>query len=370
MSVAVTGANGFLGWHLSCRLRAVNGIEPLRLGRRELADQQVASELLREADVVYHLAGVNRADSEQEVEDGNVLAAEQLLAALPPGVRVVFAHTTQSGHDNAYGRGKDRAAHLLRTGSEAGGGSVVDVVLPNLFGEHGRPHYNSVVATFCHLVTTGGDPHVSEDREVPLLHVQRAAQALMDAAGDRAATTLRPEGRPTLVSEVLRRLSAFHHTYTRGDLPDLAGGFDVELFNTYRSYVFPGSFPRYPHVHADNRGELFETSRAHGGTSQTFVSTTRPGETRGDHYHLQKVERFFVVSGEAEITLRRLLDDDVVRFRLSGDRPGYVDMPTLWVHNIKNVGTRDLVTMFWSDQLLDPGRPDQYPERVERGSTG
>jgi len=118
-------------------------------------------------------------------------------------------------------------------------------------------------------------------------------------------------------------------------------------------------------VHADPRGELFETVRAHGGTGQAFVSTTVPGATRGDHYHLSKVERFFVLKGEAEISLRRLLHDEVVTFRVSGERPGFVDMPTMWVHNITNVGDSELVTLFWADQLLDPVNPDQYPERVE-----
>ena len=96
----------------------------------------------------------------------------------------------------------------------------------------------------------------------------------------------------------------------------------------------------------------------------TFVSTTRPGQLRGDHYHLHKVERFFVVRGEAEISLRRLLHDDVITFRLSGEKPSFVDMPTMWVHNIRNVGSSELVTMFWADQLLDLENPDQYPEKV------
>ena len=104
--------------------------------------------------------------------------------------------------------------------------------------------------------------------------------------------------------------------------------------------------------------------RAHGGTGQGFVSSTRPGHTRGDHYHLRKVERFFVIAGEAEISLRRLLHDDVVTFRLSGDKPSFVDMPTMWVHNIRNVGDGELLTMFWADQLLEADQPDQYPEKV------
>jgi UDP-2-acetamido-2,6-beta-L-arabino-hexul-4-ose reductase len=365
VKVVITGGRGFLGWHLACRLRAELGIEPVRLGRDELGDPARARELVAGADVVFHLAGVNRAESDELVEAGNVQAAQHLIDVLPPGVRVIFGNTTQASLDNPYGRGKSKASEMLRLAVDEGGGTYVDVLLPNLYGEHGRPHYNSFVSTFCHLVATGGEPHVTGDREVALLHAQRAAQVLIGAMAPESDPVLRPEGRPALVSDVLARLHGFHATYSRGDLPDLTDEFDIDLFNTYRSYVFPASFPRYPTVHADPRGALFETSRAHGGTSQTFVSTTRPGRTRGDHYHLHKVERFFVVSGEAEIALRRLLTDEIVRFRLSGRQPGFVDMPTMWAHNITNVGEDDLVTMFWSDQLLDLERPDQYAEAVD-----
>ena len=147
-------------------------------------------------------------------------------------------------------------------------------------------------------------------------------------------------------------------------MPDISTPMRRNLFNTYRAATFPDMWPVSPQVHADNRGDLFETVRAHGGTGMAFMSTTLPGQKRGEHYHLHKVERFFVVKGEAEIELRRLLDDEVVTFRLSGETPSFVDMPTLWVHNIRNIGDSELVTMFWADQLLDPANPDQYPETI------
>jgi UDP-2-acetamido-2,6-beta-L-arabino-hexul-4-ose reductase len=205
---------------------------------------------------------------------------------------------------------------------------------------------------------------VTADDEVPLLHAQGAAAALLDAMAGQGDVLVRPAGRPTAVSEVAALLRGFDEVYRRGEIPALPDRFTIDLFNTYRSYLFPDRFPHHPQLHSDARGDLMETSRAHGGTSQGFVSTTRPGMTRGDHYHLHKIARFFVVRGTAEISLRRLLHDEVVTFRLDGTRPGFVDMPTLWVHNITNVGDDDLVTVFWADQLLDPVNPDQYPERV------
>ena len=280
-------------------------------------------------------------------------------------MRLVYANSIQVDQDNPYGRGKRCAAEVLAAAVGDVGGRFVDVLLPNLFGEHGRPRYNSFVATFSDAVARGEAPTVLEDREVPLLHAQRAAQALIDAAGGTSAQ-LRPAGERHTVTDVLARLRLYHDLYaSRGEVPDLGDSFDVDLFNTYRSYLFPSAYPMFAQPHDDPRGRLVETVRSHGGTGQSFASTTAPGLTRGDHYHLHKVERFFVVRGEAEIALRRLHDTEVVRFRLSGEAPAFVDMPTMWVHNITNVGDSELVTVFWADQLLDPTRPDQYPERVE-----
>jgi UDP-2-acetamido-2,6-beta-L-arabino-hexul-4-ose reductase len=360
--VAVTGGSGFLGWHTACRLRATEGVEPVLLGRESFSDPGVLRDALAGVDTVLHLAGVNRADSERAVEDGNVELAEALARALGDRpVHVVYADSVQADLDNAYGRGKRGAAELLRELP----GTLSDVVLPNLFGEHGRPAYNSFVATFAHEVAHGRHPQVTDDRQVPLLHAQAAARALLEAAGVREDAVVRPAGQPHGIGEVLDLLLAFHATYAEsGELPDLSTPFAVDLFNTYRSHLFPDRFPMSVTVHRDARGDLFETARSHGGTGQAFVSSTHPGQVRGDHYHLRKVERFFVIAGEAEISLRRLLHDDVVTFRLSGDTPSFVDMPTLWVHNIRNVGDSELLTMFWADQLLDAERPDQYPERV------
>lgn len=367
--IAITGGRGFLGWHLACRLRAVHGIEARLLGRDDFSSERRLRERLDGVDTIFHLAGINRAETEDDVERGNIALAELLATALSgvsSPIHVVYANSVQSGLDNAYGRGKRAAAEILNKALQDLGGSLADVMLPNLFGEHGRPGYNSFVATFADAVAHERQPTISGDREIPLLHAQRAAVELIDAAERRRSEACRPTGTPRRVSEVLSLLQEFHALYAgRGEIPDLSVPFSVDLFNTYRSYLFPGRYPIRTPVHSDQRGDLFETVRSHGGTGQAFVSTTVPGATRGDHYHLRKVERFFVLKGEAEIALRRLYSDEVVKFRVSGESPAFVDMPTMWVHNITNVGDSELVTMFWADQLLDLQNPDQYPERVE-----
>lgn len=367
MSVVITGGYGFLGWHLACRIRALHGVEPVRLGREEFGDDAALEKALGEADVVYHVAGVNRAQEPEHVEAANIKLAERLasaVAAVARPVRIVYANSIQAQLDNPYGRGKAKAGAILREAAGRVGGSLADVVLPNLFGEHGRPKYNSFVATFADAIVRGETPTVIEDREVPLLHAQRAAQALIEAAHSTVDEQLFPAGESRNVSEVLIKLVDFDRLYLTGEIPSLSEQFDLDLFNTYRSYTFPERAAIKPTVHSDSRGDLFETLRFHGGTGQAYASTTLPGQARGEHYHLHKVERFVVVSGRAEIGFRKLLDDAVITFEVSGDEPTIIDMPTLWVHNLRNVGATELITVFWSDQLLDPTSPDQFYELV------
>ena len=363
MKVAITGGRGFLGWHTASRLLATRGIEPVLLGREELADGAKLAGLLADVDTVIHIAGVNRAESDEAVEEGNLALAQTLTAALGDRpVHVVFANSVQADLDNAYGRGKKAAADLLK----ARPGTFADVRLPNLFGEHGRPAYNSFVATFAHEVAHGRQPTVSGDRQIALLHAQDAAEALVAAAESCSNGTERPAGEEHGIGEVLGLLNEFHSTYAgTGDIPDVSTKFRRDLFNTYRAALWPHGYPILKPVHADNRGELIETVRSHGGQGQAYVSSTKPGQTRGEHYHLRKIERFVVFKGEAEIKLRRLFHDEVLTFRVSGDEPAHLDMPTMWVHNIVNVGDEDVITAFWADQLLDPVNPDQYPMKVE-----
>ncbi|MEV8508793.1 NAD-dependent epimerase/dehydratase family protein [Actinoplanes sp. NPDC051475] len=357
-ALVLTGANGFLGWHVRVLARTLGLPEPIIVDRSTLAAPARLAQSIDGADRVIHIAGVNRGGPE-EVEAGNVNLARQLAAGLracgTPPKTVVFANSIQAGNGTPYGNGKAGAAALLAETTRWLGSDFVDVPLPNLFGEHGRPHYNSVIATFCRVLADGGTPQVSGDRELALLHAT-------DAAGLLLGTT---EQRPTVrrtVRQLADQLERFASIYRSAEIPELADRFDVRLFNTYRSHLAPA--PVGLTRHADARGNLVEAVKVHGGGGQTFCSSTVPGVTRGQHFHLAKVERFVVVRGEAEICLRRVLHDEVLRFRVSGDEPAVVDMPTMWAHNITNVGSGELTTLFWSNDLFDPANPDTYPEAV------
>lgn len=357
----MTGAGGFLGWHVRVLLKALDWPEPTTITRAELADPDTTARAIAGADRLLHLAGVNRG-TPVEVAEGNIrlagALAEGLRRCATPPATVVYANSVQAGNGTPYGDSKAAAAEIL--GHLAA--RLVDVRLPNLYGEHGRPYYNSVVATFCRLLAEDRAVQPNEDRPLDLVHATDAAAHLVDAPPVGSWDSRMPP-LPTTVRRLADRLSYFADTYRPGDIPELADRDDVRLFNTYRSHCFPAHYPLPLVSHPDPRGELVETVRAHGG-GQSFFSRTRPGATRGEHFHLSKVERFVVLRGTAEIRLRRVGDSDIVRFPVDGDHPVVVDMPTMWSHSITNTGSDDLFTLFWANDLLDPARPDTYPEPV------
>lgn len=361
MRVLITGADGFLGWHLRCRFHGESGHTVVAANRENWAE---LATLMQGVDAVFHVAGVNRG-ADDELLTGNTRLAEDVVAAAEAsGARphVVYANSIQCGNGTPYGIGKEAAAQVLEEATHRWGTTLSDLRLPNLFGESARPGYNSFVATFVDAVLNGDEPSVVS-REINLLHVQDAAAAMMAAVGDRDAVS--PAGHATSVEAVWELLRSFHQAYCgRGDVPALPDRFVTDLFNTYRAALFPQGYPIALTKHTDARGSLVETVRSHGLSGQSFVSTTHPGITRGEHYHRRKIERFVVVSGTARISLRRLFDTKTVHFDVTGDSPSVIDMPTLWVHNITNTGDEELVTQFWTNTLFDPQDPDTYPARV------
>jgi len=359
--VAMTGGDGFLGWHTQCALRE-SGTDAADIPVGGFFDETQAAGAIEASSRFIHLAGVNRG-SDDEVETGNVLFAQQVADVIRqvdnPPKTIVYSNSIQATLDNVYGRAKARAADILGAAASAVGADFLDVRFPNLFGEHGRPFYNAVTATFCHLLAEGDQPTVQVDKELMLLHAQDAADILI---GERSQDNMPDLTVQESVSGLLRRLTSLAKNYREGEIPDIADRFDRNLFNTYRSYLV--TQPIILKQQADRRGGFVEMIRNQGGPGQSSFSTTRPGIVRGNHFHRRKVERFVVVSGQARITLRKLLTDKVMVFDVDGESPIAIDMPTMWAHNITNIGLNTLFTVFWANDLFDPNRPDTIPEVV------
>ena len=301
----------------------------------------------------------------------NVALAESLVRALEDcGGRphVLFSSSTHCEGDTAYGRSKRNASQILSRWSEQAKAPFTNMILPHVFGEHGRPFYNSVVSTFCHQLANGEQPAVHKNSDLELLHTQDLSGQIVRFIEDGTFGELRLDGKKISVSELLLRLESLAEPYRIGVIPDLRESFDLQLFNSYRSYLFPDAYPVELERHSDDRGSLVEAVKTgHGG--QAFASWTEPGITRGEHFHLGKIERFLVVGGDATIRVRRLFEERIHEFQVSGTRPSYIDMPTLHTHNITNTGDAELLTLFWSHEIFDPQFPDTFAEAVTNGLT-
>jgi len=166
------------------------------------------------------------------------------------------------------------------------------------------------------------------------------------------------------VTELLEKLKGFRDTYLiKGIIPDLNDRFELCLFNTFRSYIPKEHFPVKYKKNTDPRGVYVEAMKFCSGGQAAF-STTVPGITRGNHFHIRKVERFAVIQGKASIKLRKYGSDEVIEYIVDGNEPGYVDMPIWYTHNITNIGEGELLTMFWINEFYDPADPDTYFEEV------
>lgn len=368
MQVGITGATGFLGWHVRARLMA-EGVRTVGADRATMADPDALDEFVRSSDCLVHLAGVNRAASDAEIEAGNRDLADRLAAALDrtkSTAPLVFSNSIQNDRDNAYGRSKRYAASLLADNSRRRNAPFLDLVLPHVFGEFGRPNYNSAVATFAHAMATGDEADVNRSGQLELVHAQAVAARVLEFVRRPAGGCERLRGRPTNVGDVWDLLERHHARYVEQQtVPAFADEFELRIFNTFRAQLFlNGHYPIAMTPHRDERGFFAELMRA-DGLGQTSISTSGPGILRGDHFHFEKVERFVVVDGHAEIKLRRVLTDDIQTFEVSGDVPVAIDMPTLTTHNIRNVGSGVLTTVFWAGDHFDPANTDTFVDPVE-----
>ena len=364
-TIAITGAGGLIGWHVYARLRALPGVEVHRGGREVFANGNSVDSFLSGADIVLHLAGRTRGSDDEILgeNEGLAKAIADSLHRLGSSPHVFHASSIQVSGDTAYARSKRQAGETLALWAAQAGAAFTDMILPHVFGEGGRPFHNSAVSTFCHLLARGAEPAIDADRPMELIHAQEIAQEIANLLDAPPVPVWRPNGRHMRVSELLQHLQALRADYSAHLIPDLRDDFDLALFNTYRSYLYPDHYPVALEPRTDEHDTLVEAIRELNG-GQTYYSTTQPGAVRGQHYHLRKVERFLVLSGEAALTVRKVGDTQVRTFRLSGSVPAYLDIPTLHVHSLRNVCDEDLIALFWSHDLHDPARADTIAEPV------
>ncbi len=363
MKVLVTGAKGFIGRNLTLELAFGHpDIEVLAydLGAQEGALERFSSE----CDFVVHLAGVNRPKDEGEFEKGNAGFTAALCDALErAGNRapVLMTSSIQASLDNAYGSSKRQAEQRLALHQSKTGAQVLIYRLPNVFGKGCRPNYNSAVATFCFNIARDLPYTVNDPATLlNLVYIDDVVRELICAIGGNAAPnrTVSPVHRATLgqIVDLLKSYRAGRETLLA---PDVGDDFSRKLYATYLTYL-PEEGRSYPlTAHADARGSFTEFMRT-CERGQTSVNVIKPGIVKGNHFHHTKNEKFLVVSGSGVIRLRKVGEDAVQVFRVSGDLPTVVDILPGYTHNIENTGAGDMVSVMWASELFDPKSPDTY----------
>ena len=399
MNILITGAAGFVGKNLTAALQSIRDGKDrthpgLNIGELYLYDVDSPAEVLEQgcqkADFVFHLAGVNRPQNPEEFMQGNFGFTDTLLQTLrrysntcPVMLSSSIQATLIGRYDSDYGRSKKAGEELIFAYGAETGARVLVYRFPNLFGKWCRPNYNSAVATFCNniagdLPITVNDPSV----ELELLYIDDLVDEMIAALEGREhrcefdgiRTVLCGDGRycaapvthHVTLGRIVELLQSFHDQPRTLLMPEIpAGSFAKKLYSTYLSYL-PREKVAFPlKMNTDPRGSFTELLRT-ANCGQFSVNISKPGITKGQHWHHTKWEFFIVVSGHGLIQMRKIGSEEVLNFEVSGEKIEAVHMLPGYTHNIINLSqTEDLVTLMWANELFDPNKPDTFYEVVE-----
>ncbi|QJE26869.1 SDR family oxidoreductase [Parabacteroides distasonis] len=400
MKILVTGARGFVGRNLVSQLRNIQSGKVKCYGDLtvdavyEYDIDSTIEELevyCHDCDFVFNLAGVNRPQKQEEFMLGNFGFASTLLDTLKkhhnncPVMISSSIQATLAGRfgTSEYGKSKKAGEELMFKYGEETGGKVLIYRFPNLFGKWCRPNYNSAVATFCHnmahdLPITVNDPAV----ELELLYIDDLVEEMISALKgeehrcefDGVDTVLKFDGRycaapithKVTLGEIIRLLEVFKNQPVTLVVPEIPyGSFAKKLYSTFLSYLPKEKVAFSLKMNVDQRGSFTELLRSRN-CGQVSVNISKPGVTKGQHWHHSKWEFFIVVSGHGLIQERKIGTDEVIEFEVSGEKIEAVHMLPGYTHNIINLSdTEDLVTVMWANESFDPRRPDTYFETVK-----
>lgn len=368
MKVLVTGAQGFIGRNLMVHLRERTGIEVLTFVKGE--SWQALGEKAAQADFIFHLAGINRPQTEAEFAQGNTDLTQALCDALQASGRavpVIYTSSIQAQRDNAYGSSKRGAEDALRAFSAASGAPVYIYRLPNVFGKWCRPNYNSAVATFCHNIAQGLPVQINDPAaQIELVYIDDVIAAFLDVMQQTPVPAEYQEVQPVYrisVGALAQQLQTFKDSRANLVTEAVGGGLTRALYSTFITYFTPKQFS-YPLVkHEDPRGVFVEVLKTHDAGQFSFF-TAHPGITRGGHYHHTKTEKFLVIKGEARFGFRHIDSGATHQHCTSAKSPEVVETIPGWSHDITNIGDEEMIVMLWANEIFDRQHPDTITYKV------
>ena len=377
MNILITGANGFIGKNLCATLSNIKAgkdksfaIDPdLNLMEYDVeSDPALLDEYCAKADFVFNLAGVNRPKEQEEFMSGNFGFASTLLNTLKKHNNtcpVVLSSSTQAALGNPYGQSKKAGEDLFFQYAKEIGAQVLVYRFPNVFGKWCRPNYNSAVATFCYNVAHDL-PITVNDRSVVmnLVYIDDVVTELIHALEGKANTRADgfcavPTVHTSTLGEIADLIGSFRASREARGVPDMSDAFTQKLYATYLSYLPEDQFSYPLTMNVDARGSFTEIIRT-PERGQFSVNISKPGITKGNHWHHSKNEKFLVVSGRGVIRFRKVGEEKILEYFVSGERLEVVDIPTGYTHNIENLGETDMVTFMWASECFNPEKPDTY----------
>lgn len=364
MKVLVTGANGFVAKNLLVHLSERDDLEVVTFTRENQVTE--LANLVEEVDFVFHLAGVNRPQTESEFSEGNAdLTRELCNACIKAGrkVPILYSSSIQVALDNPYGKSKLEAEKEVTNYSEQTNSPVYIFRLPNVFGKWSKPNYNSVVATFCHNIANDLPIQINDpSHEVRLVYVDDVVKqfiSIMDGTEEREMFCDITPVYEITVGELADKIQAFKKSRESLITEPVGTGFDRALHSTFLSYFKPEQFSYSLTKHGDERGVFVEMLKTKDSGQFSFF-TAHPGITRGGHYHHTKTEKFLVLKGQAVFKFRHVVTNEYYELKTSGDEPEVVETVPGWTHDITNVGDDEMIVMLWANEIFDRENPDTY----------
>jgi len=369
MKILVTGANGFVGKNLVCELRN-RGYEDLYLYDID-TEESLLDSFTKDCAFVFHLAGVNRPKEETEFMEGNFGFTSTLLASLKKHNNtcpILITSSIQATLDNPYGKSKKAGEDLLFSYGDETGAPIYVYRLPNVFGKWCRPNYNSAVATFCYNIARDLPIKVNNPEVVMnLVYIDDVLESFMHVLkGD----VLKEDGyckvstvHTVKLGRIVELLEEFRESRNDLSVPNMSSSFEKVLYSTYLSYLPEDRFSYPLKMNSDNRGSFTEIIRT-AERGQFSVNISKPGITKGNHWHHTKNEKFLVVSGKGLIQFRKVGTTKVIDYHVSGEKLEVVDIPPGYTHNIINLGDEDMVTFMWANEPFNSHKPDTIFEKV------
>ena len=367
--VLITGANGFIGKNLVIRLNELSKFQTITYVRTD--SEKDLCDKIKEADIIIHLAGVNRPNSNDQFDLDNIELTQKIVNILISNnikIPVIFSSTTQAIQDNEYGISKLEAENVLKSLNKKNENPVLIYRLPGVFGKWCKPNYNSVVGTFCYNISKNLPIHINdENKNIDLVHIDDVVDSMIKVTTENqyGVNFINIENKYEIsVGELASLIRSFKESRDSLITERVGVGLTRALYSTYLSYLSPENFSYPIPSHDDQRGSFVEMLKTKDSGQFSFF-TAKPGVTRGGHYHHMKTEKFLVIKGIARFNFLHIYKNETHSLEITGENPVIVETVPGWSHDITNIGSDELIVMLWANEIFDKNKPDTFAKEVK-----